>query len=203
MRTTEPECHELKFYLNPNESDVTFIVEDQKIPVKKWLLRMKSEVFDKMFSNEFKDEEEIEISQTKADVFKAMISFLYCEHKWRLNDETTPSFAMNVFECADQYALNHLTACVERKLISMITTDNMPDIYVFAKIYNLQNLVKKLNDFIDDNIEYYMNKSMDELKRISTSTDNYLMELIINKKNNEINKLEQQLSGIKKDLPHK
>lgn len=201
MRSTDPECHELKFYLNADESDVTFIVEEERIPVKKWLLRMKSEVFDKMFSNEFKDEEEIEISGTKADVFKTMVRFLYCEHEWRLSDDSSPSFAMNVFECAEQYSLNHLSACVERKLAAMITTENMPDIYVFAKIYNLQSLVKKLNDFIDQNIDYYMNKTMDELKRISTSTDNYLMELIINKKNNEINKLEQQLSGTKKDVP--
>ena len=195
------ECHEMRFFMNQKESDLTFIVENQRIPVKKWLLRMKSDVFNKMLTEDFKEDHEIEIQGTKADIFKIMIQFVYCEHNWELTDEKSPSMAMNVFECADEYHLKSLMVCTEKKLNQMISTDNLEEIFVFAKIYNLENLIKNLKTFIKNNIDFYLDKSMDELKRISTSTDNYLMELIIERKNEKINILQQQLQGLKREMP--
>src|ERR1700712_64976 len=106
----------MKFFMNPDECDVTFIVENQKIPAKKWLLRLKSDVFDKMLTEDFKGEEQIEIQGTKYEIFKSMIRFIYCEHNWELTDDKSPSMAMNLYECADQYHLKPLMASAEDKL---------------------------------------------------------------------------------------
>jgi len=194
----ENECQEMKFFMNENESDLTFIVENKRIPANKWFLRMKSDVFEAMLSdNKFKESTDgvIEVVDIRYQVFKSMLLFLYT-NRLVLNDDNDYCLAIDVFKCGDYYHIKPLMSCIEERLTKMVTVDNLEVMYEFARAYHLEKLCSALNVFIKDNIEHYMSKGLDELKRISTLSDSHLMELIVNEKDTEIQRLEKILSDL-------
>ncbi|CAG2117616.1 unnamed protein product [Medioppia subpectinata] len=196
---TDYYCHEMSFFNNEKECDITFKVDSQTIFANKWLLRMKSDVFDAMFSSKFKEsnDEIIEILDMKYEAFKATIRYMYC-NKLVLSDGSDHTLAMDVYRCGHKYNLISLMHCSEKMLIKMITFDTIEDMYLLARDYNLQKLRQCLDDFLKTNLDYYSRKNADELKRISVLSDCHLMSLLIVEKDNEINRLEKLVSELAK-----
>ena len=199
----DSECQELNYFMNEDKSDFTFIVDGNKIPVIKVLLSLKSKVFEAMFSGEFREtkDNEIEVKDTNFEAFKTMIRFLYCD-RLVFDDKNDYSIAIEVFKLGHKYELKRLMDCIEQELIRMITNENiehMIEFYSFANFYNLQNLIKALNTFIEKNIKHFMRKTIEEMKRFNTLTDNYLMELIIKEKNYEMTILQNRVSFLNRN----
>ncbi|CAG2172708.1 unnamed protein product [Oppiella nova] len=193
------DCHEMTFFMNAEECDITFVVEDKQIVANKWLLRMKSDVFDAMFSAHFKEssDEIIDIQDMPYDAFKAMICFLYC-NKLVLHDSQDYRQAMDVYRCAHKYHLRPLMAKTEKTLFKMITFDTVEDMYVLARDYGMSGLRERLDAFLAANLDYYSRKSADQLKRVSSLSDSHLMSLLIVEKDNEIMRLEKLVSELAK-----
>lgn len=189
--------------MNEEKSDFTFIVDGNKIPVIKVLLSLKSKVFERMFSGEFREakDNQIEVKDTNFEAFKTMIRFLYCD-ELVFEDKNDYSIAIEVFKLGHKYELKRLMDCIEQELIKMITNENiehMIEFYSFANFYKLENLIKALNTFIEKNIKHFMRKTMEEIKRFNALTDNYLLELIIKEKNYEMTILQNRVSFLNRN----
>jgi len=193
----ENECPEMKFFMNENESDLTFIVENKRIPANKWFLRMKSDVFEDILSDKFKEFSDgvIEVLGIRYQVFKSMLLFLYT-NRLVLNDDNDYCLAIDVFKCGDYYHIKPLMSCVEERLTKMVTIDNLEEMYEFARAYNLKKLCSALNAFKKDNFEHYMSKGLaakdTEIQRLTkTVSELYDLARNCNKCNNRI-----KISGI-------
>ena len=189
--------------MNESKSDFAFIVEEKRIPVIKVLLSLKSKVFERMFSGEFREakDNEIEVKDTNFEAFKTMVRYLYCD-ELVFDDKSDYSIAIEVFKLGHRYELKRLMDSIEQELIRMITNENiehMIEIYSFANFYNLDNLIKALNTFIEKNIKHFMKKPLDEIKRFNSLTDNYLLELIIKEKNYEMTILQNRVSFLNRN----
>ncbi|XP_054162462.1 uncharacterized protein LOC128960412 [Oppia nitens] len=197
MTNNYKDCHELKFLDNPNECDITFKIENKTIAANKWLLRLRSDVFNAMFSVEFTESTEsvIDIKDIKYNTFKALLKYIYC-NRIILENDCNCHQVMDLYICADIYHIKSLMETLEKMLIQMINFETIEEIYEFAKQYSVETMFAKLNSFLNNNLDYYMTKTISELKRLATLSDGYLMELLVEWKNNEILRLETILSQL-------
>lgn len=60
-------------------SDAVFLVDGKRIPVHTLLLRSASCVFDRMFSDNWRNDEDVRISDFKASPFLSLLRWIYCK----------------------------------------------------------------------------------------------------------------------------
>ncbi|CAG2110735.1 unnamed protein product [Medioppia subpectinata] len=187
-------CVEMKWFMSPEKSDVTFIVEGKRVPAVKDLLIHKSPVFEEILDDSY--DKEIEIDGITYEAFKNTIRFIYCEHNYQLSDESEPTLAMQVFLCARNYKLQYLMDCVEQKLIHMTNMDNIELTYKFATIYGLDKFIKSFHSMMENKLSVILAKPDIFIKSLNTITNNHLLDVIIKSKNKEIQELNDKITAI-------
>ncbi|CAG2162119.1 unnamed protein product [Oppiella nova] len=183
-----PEMH---YFLNELESDVVFIVEEQRLPARKFMMELRSEVFRAMFSEKYREmprnfrestAKEVVIEDTTYKAFKIMLKFLYTE-LLAFNDDNDIGLIGDVLTLADRYQLDRLFENCEQHLMSMLTMDNMKVVskMVSPKMvfgYRLIKLKAYMEEFFDKNYTEILAKDQKVLNKINTSTDNLLFEVM-------------------------
>lgn len=105
-----------EFYLTNEElSDVTFLVEGEKIPAHRVILSVKSDVFRDMF-REKKDENEIKIEDARLEPFQRMLGYLY-RNRLVIND-VDDEMTAQLYLLAEQFQLRDLKDLVEQMLMN-------------------------------------------------------------------------------------
>ncbi|XP_054154425.1 kelch-like protein 8 [Oppia nitens] len=170
-----------QYYLSAKESDVTLKVGRQALSGHKFVLANKSIIFKTMFFGNFKEamESEIQISEDyDLDAFKLVLKYCYFEEltskDWPL--EPLP-MAIKVFQLAHFYRIKHLCFIAERKIINLISVDNLIDIFDFGRQYRRKRVIVLLRKFIKTHFNDIITSNM-FLSLTSETFVRYLIKLM-------------------------
>jgi hypothetical protein len=163
-------------------SDVTFIVEGQRVPALKDVLAVKSEVFRAMFWGDFVEssDKEVVIKDTTHEAFKVMIRFLYTD-QLVLNNENDWKLIGDVIALADRHELNRLMARVSAHLKTRITADNLEFVAKTAFLYENQKLIESVKTFVVNNFDELLVRPKEELNRMDAAVNQLLFEMTVKK----------------------
>jgi protein-L-isoaspartate O-methyltransferase len=166
-RITVPESNyfaQIKELLNnPHLSDITFNVEGKKIYCHKFILQLRSEHFQGMFSSGMKESSatELNISEFSYEPFMEMIKFVYTD-----DCVLTPDNCVLILELANYYKLDRLKAMCEYRLHLDVDTENVASFLMVADRFNAQQLRSFCLQYILDNIkDVIKTKAFNELDR--------------------------------------
>ena len=130
-----------------------FIVCQEKeltavFPCHKAILAGRSQVFEAMFSPNFKEgmENKVEVVDVAADVLEEMLRFIYCGGVKNLKDG-----AANILVAAEKYALVDLKQMCEESLCVHMTVENVLDMMDLSDLHNAANLRATALKFIVEN----------------------------------------------------
>ncbi|XP_070494419.1 speckle-type POZ protein-like [Chironomus tepperi] len=130
-----------KALFNESLSDFSFIVNDEKVPVNKFILAARSPVFAKMFYSEFKEKNEnqqilgIKIS---TEAFKELIRYIYINEVCDLNKHE-----IELLHAADFYQIDSLRAICEKELLTTVNMTNANVIFQAAHLYRCSDELKE------------------------------------------------------------
>ncbi|KAK0161322.1 hypothetical protein PV327_009803 [Microctonus hyperodae] len=151
-----------KFYMNKKFSDVTLILQDEKIPGHKIILSAKSPVFAKIldYDDDNNNEEqnnlnnEIIINDSKPEIFKTMLYYVYTNEIKDID-----KVELDLIWTANKYKVKGLSEICEKKLCKKIIIDNVIDYLVKSNTFHAETLMKYCQDFIHAHIEELMKTS--------------------------------------------
>lgn len=142
-----------KLLNNPDFSDITFVVQNQKIYAHKAILVAQCEHFRAMFSGgRFAEatQAEIEIPEWSHVAFSAMLEWLYTGHTPR---ELPPGQQTEILGLADHYTLDGLKHVCENVLVHSVETENVCTLLKHADQYMAHELKRYCLSFILKNFE--------------------------------------------------
>lgn len=133
-------------------SDVTFVVNDVKIPAHRNILAARSEYFNVMFCKTFKEAEtkEINISEADPEIFRAMLKYVQANIFPEKFDSASTEQLLTL---ADRYGLEDLMKDCEKQLIKRLTLENYDVILELSEAHSRKTLKKSAIDFIKDNYQ--------------------------------------------------
>ena len=133
-------------------ADVTFVVGDESFAAHKDILAARSPVFKAQFFGDMKEKctRRVEIKDMEAEVFRAMLHFIYTDTVPVLDQlfETMPTMAMHLVAAADRYGLDRLRLICEMKLIEGITVGTAATTLALAEQHNFSQLKSDCVEFI-------------------------------------------------------
>ena len=177
------DCPEIDFFMNEDESDVVFVVEGQRLPAIKLILRMRNKVFRAMFSDNFKESKDktVVIEETSFEAFQTLILFLYSD-QLVLKDDKDLKLIKEVCELSDRYESPRLLEKVVQHLMEMaLDWNNFNAITDIAFNHKINKLMAKVMSFIDKDIKNIVKKDIKQLSEMNDSTHNKLLELMAKK----------------------
>ncbi|XP_060595365.1 BTB/POZ domain-containing protein 2-like isoform X1 [Ruditapes philippinarum] len=128
--------------LSENLADVWFTFKDDsdaRLPAHRFILQMRSEVFEKMFSRAYQTSEvitDITVDDVSRDVMELLLRFLYTDELY-----LSPDNAFNILYAANKYMLDGLHEQCAKYLVNQVDAENVCDIYEKVKGYDLDNIV--------------------------------------------------------------
>ena len=134
--------------LNKSYSDVTIIAGEKEFPANKSVLSVRSPVFERMFSENFREHEEniVRITDIDADIMEALLDFIYTAEVANLKE-----LAPDLLLAADKYGMSSLyTVCVNN-IIENLSLDNVVQMFILADTYKIDRLKEKTMTFINSN----------------------------------------------------
>jgi hypothetical protein len=117
-----------KYYLSENLSDITFLIDSNKIFTHKFILCFESPFFKSMLSGDFKESnaKEIELKETPVEAFKVLLKYFYFEgFNLREDISNDHSLAIEIFKLSHRYQMKKLSDVIEEELIEMISFENI------------------------------------------------------------------------------
>ena len=189
---------ELDYFKNESVSDVIFVVKGHRLPAMKAILSLKSRVFRAMFSGDFKEskDKEIVIEDTTFEAFESFLRFLYCD-ELVLKDDNDFKLIRELFKLCDRYDVSRLmfrlTQDLYEKAFSLVWKDMYssedynkvrPEFQSISKIafeFKLEEVMKKVMEFIDKNFDHILNEDNNALIQLNDSTENRLITLMADK----------------------
>ena len=150
--------------MNDEHSDVTFIVEEQKIPANKTILSLRSSYFRSMFGGGFAESVQREIGlDAPLDAFKAILRFIYtgCLSLAAFESHRI----IQIYDLVEQY---DLSASMKETILSYLTVNLTMDNCVAnlgaAYLHRITDLETACMKFLDrHSIEFIDHGSFKEL----------------------------------------
>lgn len=151
-RVTEPTSlhlieRRLRHFFNDEEfSDVTFIVQGQKVYGHKMVLSIVSDCFRAMFTSGFRESEsmEIEIPDCSHEAFLAVMEYIYTgttpKGDTRASREANLNRLVEILELADRFFLDNLKQICETLLQGMVTAETNEYLLQVAQKANAMQL---------------------------------------------------------------
>eukprot|EP00095_Tigriopus_kingsejongensis_P001346 snap_masked-scaffold1057_size73593-processed-gene-0.19 protein:Tk01346 transcript:snap_masked-scaffold1057_size73593-processed-gene-0.19-mRNA-1 annotation:"speckle-type poz isoform x2" len=129
-------------------TDLALVCEGREFPCHKFMLARKSDVFDAMFSHEFRESvsNQVHITDLDADSVQEMIRFLYIGRVWHMDRVNR-----GLFVTADKYNIGELKEACEKSLSSTMSVGNVCSLLLFARDRMADQLKKKAIEFISRN----------------------------------------------------
>ncbi|XP_057340010.1 speckle-type POZ protein-like [Microplitis mediator] len=134
-----------KFYESKMGSDVELIVQEKKFPAHKFVLMVRSPVFQAMLTTDMRENREkaITIKDMNSEVFKSMLEFIYTDKISDLDD-----VAEQLLEAADKYQIPTLKEICAESLCKSVTIDNASRLLVVAYLHNAKEMLEYISNFI-------------------------------------------------------
>lgn len=172
---------------NKDYSDVSFKIGSTKIKAHKMILASRSSYFKALFYGGLKESQENEIaldSETPIDAFETILSYIYTGEVSLCNKNINQ--LQDMISLADKYGFVKLMDDIAEYIKkSLITTDNVIEIYRIADIYRLSTLKEACHSVIEKNAitwlesGAYQELSSKEFKDIFSNDSFFLDEIVI------------------------
>lgn len=134
--------------MNAKHSDVTFVVEETKIPAHKMILLARSSYFQKLFDGNFAEAKQSEIKlEVPLNAFKVILLYIYTGHMSLI--------PLNVIQIIDVYGLvelynfESLKETIPKYLTAILSVGNCFEILNAACLYSLGDLEDTCLSFMD------------------------------------------------------
>ena len=196
---------ELDNLMGEQKSDVLFVVEGRKIPALISSLSAKSQVFENMFSGNFKEskDKEIPIEDTTYDAFNTFVGFLNSKDLF-IDFDNDFQLISKLYKLSDRYDVSQLADRITDELIKRNQLNapkylseeefqwKWPKIRSITRIAIesqslgliekvILRLIENVMTFIDKNFDHFMNKNYNELIGLNDLTNGRLFNLMENK----------------------
>ncbi|XP_057319185.1 speckle-type POZ protein B-like [Microplitis mediator] len=139
-----------KLYNSQINSDVTFIVGNEKFKAHKIILSARSPVFSAMFTHKMKEnrDNKVAIPDIEPKIFNKLLEFIYTDE---INDLDMD--AVSLLEAADKYQLLTLKSLCEKSLSKSVSIDNAIALMILADLHNANQLFERVLELIIKNNE--------------------------------------------------
>lgn len=134
--------------MNADHSDVTFIVENTKIPAHKTILSARSKYFQALFRGGFAEATQSEIElNVPLDAFKMILRFIYtgCMALIPLNIKQI----VDIYGLVELYDFELLKETISKYLAAKLSVDNCFEILDAAYLHSLDDLQNTCLTFMD------------------------------------------------------
>ncbi|XP_039961038.1 BTB/POZ domain-containing protein 9 [Bactrocera neohumeralis] len=157
--------------MNDDYSDVTFIVENQRLPAHRVILAARSEYFRALLFGGLCESRQSEIEmQIPVEAFKALLKYIYSGHMplAQMDEDNI----LDTLGLANQYGFSELEHAISQYLRQYLALNNVCAILDAARLYNLDKLTEVCLTFMDRNAalilqhESFKALSMESLKEI-------------------------------------
>src|SRR2546427_175485 len=139
-------CMEGKYYLSDVRSDVTLIVEGQRLPGHKFVLADKSSYFDSLFYGQLVEAQtgEVVLQNTPVAPFRLVLKYMYTEEV----DLTDSDYVevIGVLRLADLYSVLPLIPICENILKNLVSVKNVGELHrqsVFLQLGKLEAICER------------------------------------------------------------
>jgi len=121
------------------ESDVSFVVQGEKIKAHKVLLTTRCKHFESMFDSGMAEScsKEVTVNDIKPKTFKEFLKFLYTDMTPDYEEDST----MELLSVADKYCVDDLKKMCERAINSNLNGDNVIDALTLAEEHHCPTLL--------------------------------------------------------------
>lgn len=137
-----------KLCLNADHSDVTFVVEDTKIPAHKTILLARCSYFQRLLCGGFAEATQSEIKlKVPLDAFKMILRFIYTGYMSL--DSLNVDQIIDVYDLAEIYELKPLNDTISVYLATKLSLENCFDILNAACLYSRDDLQNKCLALMD------------------------------------------------------
>ena len=128
-------------------SDLTVVVDGKKIMLHKAIVSARSEYFEAMLKNDFKEKAEslIEIKECSYEGFSRM-----CEHIYDDKTQIEYEKIYLLMEMADRFGVIHLKKRLECAAVEYITIDNAAKVFKYSNRYNYERIRNICMSYIDE-----------------------------------------------------
>lgn len=135
--------------LSHEYSDVTFIVEGQKLYAHKVILAARSEYFRALLYGGLKEsnQDEIVLRDAPLKAFKILLKYIYTGHMFLMT--LKEDIILDTLGLAHQYGFQDLEASISDILKQILKLKNVCAILDTAHLYGLEKLVKVCHSFLD------------------------------------------------------
>lgn len=150
-------------YLNTDQSDVTFCIENERLPAHKLILASKEYFRERLSAKSKKIEIKIPHIGTKS--FKAIIKYIYCGYLELSN--LTIEEILHILTLVDIYGFSELIAEIVFHLENDLSLNNACAILEASRIVRLEKLTEKCLEFLDLNAsEILLHRDFLELSQV-------------------------------------
>ncbi|CAL4941860.1 unnamed protein product [Urochloa decumbens] len=132
-------------------ADVKFQVRKKTFPAHRSILAARSPVFKKALLGPMKEgstTNTIPIDDMEAEVFGAMLTFIYMDELPGMKEEEESAMLQHLLVAADRYNLERLKLICEDKLCNHIATGSAASILALAQQHNCHGLKEACLDFL-------------------------------------------------------
>lgn len=142
--------------MNDEHADVTFIIENAKVPVHKAILSIQSPFFQSLFRGGFSEAEQDEIElKVPLEAFKSILKYIYTG---RLSLSTLDcDLIIEIYDLAEQYGFGILKKAILDYLIVNLTLNNCVLILNASYLYSLDGLQAACMKFMDSHSTKLLN----------------------------------------------
>ena len=122
-----------------NDSDVTFVVQGEKIKAHKLVLTTRCKHFESMFNSGMSETflKEVEIKDISLKAFKELLRFLYTD----VAPKYAADLTMDLLAAADKYCVDDLKMICERSINSNLNGENVIDALIMAEKHHCPTLM--------------------------------------------------------------
>lgn len=135
-------------YLNSDQSDITFCIENERIPAHKLILASKEYFRERLYGKYANSKQiEIRISNIGSKSFKAIMKYIYCGYLELSN--LTMEEMLDILTLADTYGFSELVTVIVSHLELELSLSNVCAILEASRILHFEELTEKCLDFLD------------------------------------------------------
>lgn len=134
--------------MSEKHADVTFIVENTKVPAHKTILSARSAYFQLLLFGDFAEAKKDEINlEVPLGAFRLILKYIYTGYLSLDALETDQK--IEIYDLAEQYRFDSLTKTILENLTANLTLDNCSSILSAAHLYSLNDLQTACMSFMD------------------------------------------------------